>query len=204
MELNCGFPMAPLAAPISAARDPYGAMMAQEESAMAAATVFVPLEEYLRSSFSPDAEYIDGQIVERDPGLDDHSAWQMALCFWFHEQALRAGIRVRPALRVRVSADNILVPDVTLLDRARPAEPIATYPPVAVFEVLSPGDSLKKLMKKGALYETMGIRSILVLDPDGPAYRFHGGSLEPLAERAFVLEGSQARFDLDEIAKLVD
>ena len=30
--------------------------------AMAAATVFVPLEEYLRSSYSPDAEYVDGQI----------------------------------------------------------------------------------------------------------------------------------------------
>jgi hypothetical protein len=30
------------------------------------------------------------------------------------------------------------------------------------------------------------------------------GKLEALAERAFTLEGSQARFDLDEIAKLVD
>jgi len=32
---------------------------------MAAAPVFVPVEEYLQSSWSPDAEYIDGQIVER-------------------------------------------------------------------------------------------------------------------------------------------
>jgi Uma2 family endonuclease len=173
---------------------------------MAAATAVAPLEEYLRGSFSPDAEYIDGQIVEREStmGENQHSAWQKALVVWFEMQAARAGIRVRPELRVRVDPYCYLLPDVTLLDRARPVEPIATHPPVAVFEILSPGDSLKKLMKKGALYETMGIRSILVLDPDGPAWRFRGGSLEPLAERAFVLEGSQARFDLDEIAKLVD
>lgn len=173
---------------------------------MAAAPVFVPVEEYLRSSYSPDAEYIDGQVVEREStmGENDHSAWQGAICAWFHAQALKAGIRVRPEFRVQVDAYCFFVPDVTLLDRNLPIEPIATHPPLAVFEVLSPGDSLKKLMKKGERYEKMGIRTILVIDPDGPAYRFLAGRLEPLTERAFTLEGSEARFDLDEIAKLVD
>jgi len=32
---------------------------------MAAATTFVTVEEYLRSSFEPDAEYVDGEIEER-------------------------------------------------------------------------------------------------------------------------------------------
>ena len=32
---------------------------------MAAATTFISVEEYLRSSFEPDAEYVDGQIEER-------------------------------------------------------------------------------------------------------------------------------------------
>jgi Uma2 family endonuclease len=173
---------------------------------MAAAPVFVTVEEYLRSSYSPDAEYIDGQIVEREStmGENEHSAWQEAICAWFRAQAVSAGIRVRPELRVQVDAYSFLIPDVTLLDRSRPVEPIATHPPIAVIEVLSPGDSLKRLMKKGERYEKMGIRTILILDPEGPAYRFREGKLEPLAERAFTLEGSEARFDLDEIAKLVD
>ena len=49
---------------------------------MAAAPVFVPVEEYLQSSYSPDAEYIDGQIVEREStmGENEHSAWQAAIC----------------------------------------------------------------------------------------------------------------------------
>ena len=119
-------------------------------------------------------------------------------------QAARAGIRVRPELRVQVDAYSFLIPDVTLLDRSRPVESIATHPPIAVIEVLSPDDSLKRLMKKCERYEKMGIRSILIVDPEGPAYRFREGKLEPLAERAFVLEGSEAGFDLDEIVKLAD
>jgi Uma2 family endonuclease len=177
-----------------------------KESVMAAAPVFVPIEEYLANSYSPDAEYIDGQIVEREStmGENEHSAWQKALVVWFDLQAARTGIRVRPELRVQVDPHCFLIPDVTLLDRNRPLEPIATHPPVAVFEILSPGDSLKRLMKKCERYEKMGIQTILILDPDGPAYRFLAGRLEPLADRAFTLDGSQARFDLDEIVKLVD
>ena len=173
---------------------------------MAAALVFVPVEEYLQSSYSPDAEYIDGQIVAREStmGENEHSAWQEAICAWFRTQAVSAGIRVRPELRVQVDAYGFLIPDVTLLDRNLPAEPIATHPPVAVIEVLSPADQVGRVMKKGERYEKMGIRSILIVDPQGPAFRYREGKLEALAERALTLEGSEARFDLDEIAKLVD
>jgi Uma2 family endonuclease len=181
-------------------------MMACKESLMATAPVFVSVEEYLATSYSPDAEYIDGHIVEREStmGENEHSAWQKAIVVWFEMQAAKAGIRVRPELRVQVEVHCFLIPDVTLLDRSRPPEPYATHPPIAVFEVLSPGDSFKELMKKGDLYEKMGIRSILIIDPDGSAYRFRDAKLEPLAERRFTLEGSQAIFDLDEIGKLVD
>ncbi|MFZ1086993.1 MAG: Uma2 family endonuclease [Terracidiphilus sp.] len=171
---------------------------------MAAAPVFVPVEEYLQSSWSPDAEYIDGQIVERNRGDDAHSSWQGAILFWFNRQAVRAGIRVRPSLLMQADSNTFLIPDVTLLDRNLPAEPIATHPPVAVIEVLSPADQVGRVMKKGERYEKMGIRTILIVDPEGPAFRYREGKLEALAERAFTLEGSEALFDLDEIAKLVD
>jgi hypothetical protein len=54
------------------------------------------------------------------------------------------------------------------------------------------------------LYEQMGIQTILVIDPDGPKYQYVSGRLEQLQVRAFVLPGSTARFDLDEIEKLLD
>jgi Uma2 family endonuclease len=171
---------------------------------MAATSTFVSVEEYLRSSFEPDAEYEDGRIEERAVGENDHSAWQDAICAWFRQQAKEAQIRVRPELRVQVAPTSFLVPDVALLDRTRPIEKIASHPPVAVFEILSPTDTLKRVMAKCLLYERMGIQTILVIDPDGPKYQYLSGRLEQLQARVFVLPGSTARFDLDEIEKLLD
>jgi Uma2 family endonuclease len=171
---------------------------------MAATTTFISVEEYLRSSFEPDAEYVDGQIEERPMGENDHSAWQKALCVWFENQAKEAQIRVRPELRVQVAPTTFLVPDVALLDRNRPVEKIATYPPVAVFEILSPEDTFKRVTVKCGQYHRMGIQTILVIDPDGPTYQYSAGSLRELVDRAFDLPGSTARFDLDEIQRLLD
>jgi Uma2 family endonuclease len=105
---------------------------------------------------------------------------------------------------VQVAPTCFLVPDVTLLDRSLPIEQIVTHPPVAVFEILSPADTLKRVMANCGRYERMGIRTILVIDPDGPKYQFVAGRLEPLEARAFDIPGSSARFDLDEIEKLLD
>jgi Uma2 family endonuclease len=171
---------------------------------MASTTTFVSVEQYLRTSFDPDAEYVDGQIEERAVGENDHSAWQAAICAWFQQQTRQGGIRVRPELRVQVAPTCFLVPDVTILDRDRPHEKIATHPPVAVFEILSPTDTFKRVTAKCARYHAMGIRTILVIDPDGPKYRYSDGSLVQLETRAFDIPGSAARFDLDEIEKLLD
>jgi Uma2 family endonuclease len=171
---------------------------------MAAAMNYVSIEEYLNSSFEPDAEYVNGQIEERPVGENDHSAWQGAIYLWFQQQAQTGQIRVRPELRVQVAPDCFLVPDITILDRNRPIEQIVTHPPLAVFEILSPSDALKRVMTKCGNYEQMGIRTILVIDPDGPKYRYVAGRLEPLEVRAFDIPGCGARFDLDEIEKLID
>lgn len=172
--------------------------------ATAAQPTHVPLEVYLRTSYEPDAEYVDGVIEERPMGENEHSAWQHALELWFGQHAKEWGIRVRPELRVQVSISRFRVPDVAILDRNRPTERFATHPPIAVFEILSPEDSLNRMMTKLADYERMGIKTILLLDPQGRHYRYLGGSLEPLPAEPFDLPGSACRFDLAGIEKLLD
>jgi len=166
--------------------------------------MFVSVEEYLRSSFDPDAEYESGQIEERAVGGNDHSAWQDAILAWFRQQLQSGQIRVRPEQLIQVAPTSFLIPDVTLLDRNRPIEQIVTHPPVAVFEIISPTDAIRRMMVKCAEYERMGIQTILLIDPKGSMFRYRGGGLEPLKTRTFDLPGSTARFDLDEIEKLVD
>jgi Uma2 family endonuclease len=94
--------------------------------------------------------------------------------------------------------------DVPILDRNLPVEQIVTRPPIAVFEILSPEDSLMRMMAKLADYERMGIKTILVLDPNGSHFRYANGGLEPLPPEPFGLPGSSCRFDLAEIEKLLD
>ena len=137
-------------------------------------------------------------------GEYDHSSWQHAIELWIGQQARQWAVRVRPELRVQVSLNNFRVPDVVILDRNLPVEQVITHPPLAVIEILSPEDTLRRLMTKLRDYERMGIPTILVLDPLGEHYRFHEGRLEPLPAEPFNLPGSLCRFDLAEIVKLLD
>jgi len=74
-----------------------------------------------------------------------------------------------------------------------------------VIEILSPEDSLPRMLKKLREYEQMGIQTILILNPNGDEhYRFSAFGLTPLKETAFDLPGSACRFDLDEVKKLLD
>jgi Uma2 family endonuclease len=164
----------------------------------------VPIEVYLNGSYEPDAEYVDGEIEERPMGEYDHSSWQHAIELWFSEHAKEWGIRVRPELRIQVAVGNFRVPDVTVLDRSLPVEQVITHPPIAVFEILSPEDTLTCMMTKLGEYEQMGIPTILVLDPNGRNFRYSSGRLEPLPAEPFNLPGSLCRFDLAEIKKLLD
>jgi Uma2 family endonuclease len=167
-----------------------------------ATTTHVPVEVYLRSDYQPDAEYIDGVILERPMGEDDHSALQDAICAWFRQHSDEWNIRVRPELRVQVRPENYLVPDVTILDAANPKEKVATIPPLAVFEVLSPENKMAEMMRKFVLYRQMGIPQIWLIDPGNPAWqRFEDGKL--VARDTFSLPQRGIQFQMEEIGKLV-
>jgi len=152
----------------------------------------VPVEVYLKSSYEPDAEYVDGVIEERPMGEWDHSSWQHAIELWFAQHAKEWNIHVRPELRVQVQPGNFRVPDVTVTDRSLPVEQVITHPPIAVFEILSPEDTVTRMMTKLGEYERMGIQTILILDPNGKHFRYREGKLEPLPPEAFDLPGSVA------------
>ncbi len=92
----------------------------------------------------------------------------------------------------------------TVLDRNLPVEQIIARPPIAVIEILSPEDSLNRMMVKLADYERMGIQTILLLDPNGRHFRYCRGGLESLPPQPFEFPGSACRFDLAEIEKLLD
>ena len=165
-----------------------------------AVTTEVSIETYLRTAYEPDAEYVDGEIEERAIGEDNHSAWQIAIAYWFRMHAEQWNIRVRSELRVQTSETRFRVPDIAILDASLPREPIATHPPLGVFEILSPEDTHKRLMRKLGDYEQMGIPAIWVIDPDtGASERYEAGHL--VRREHFSLPGFE--FPMQAIADLV-
>ena len=165
----------------------------------------VPVEVYLRTVYEPDAEYVDGVIEERPMGEWRTADWQAAVLDFFRSRRVEWNIRAAAELRVQVAAGSFRVPDVTVTDRLRAVERIVTHAPIAVFEILSPEDTVSRLLVKLAEYERMGIQTILVLDPETRNHRrYVGGRLEPLPAEPFDLPGSSCRFDLAGIEKLLD
>ena len=169
---------------------------------MAAATL-ISVEEYLKTTADPDCEYVAGVLKERAVGELDHASWQKALVRWFGGREPEWGIRVYPELRVQTGPENFRVPDVTLLSRSAPREQIITHPPLAVFEILSPEDSMTRMLEKLADYERTGIKAIWMIEPKRQlCYRYRDGQLTPAT--VFELPGSDFRVPMAEIAALVD
>ncbi len=166
-------------------------------------TTYIPVEVYLRSSYEPDAEYVDGEIEERPMGEFDHALWQQAIQKWFWQHEKEWDIRGLPELRVQVAATRYRVPDVTVLDRNQPTEQIITRPPIAVFEVLSPEDSLQRLKRKLEDYRAMGIPEIWVIDPqDSTFYRY--ADLQLLRNDSFSHAEKGIVFDMNQLKNLLD
>ena len=170
---------------------------------MAANTNPISVEEYLKTTTDPDCEYVAGVLEERAVGEYDHATWQAMILGYFLAREKELGIVARAELRVQTGPDHFRVPDVTLLSRSAPREQIITHAPLAVFEILSPEDSMTRTLEKLADYEGMGIGAIWVIEPKTRSYlRYRQGEL--IHSPVFEFPGSTFRLALSEIAALVN
>jgi Uma2 family endonuclease len=137
---------------------------------MATVPSLVSLEEYMRTSYSPDCEYIDGLLVERNVGQGKHAYTQGMILQKLHEQITRRGLMALVELRVRVAPMRIRIPDVCVIDQL---EETVTIPPRLCVEVLSPDDRWNRVNASIRDYQTMGVPSVWIVDPySGRAWIF--------------------------------
>ena len=126
---------------------------------------FVSVREYLRTSYSPDCEYVDGRIVERNVGEKEHSLLQkyFTLLFGFNEAAW--GVVVYPELRTQVARAKFRIPDVLVVRAGVEFEHVLDQPPLIAIEILSPRDTLSGLQEKIDEYLEFEIEHIWIFDP---------------------------------------
>jgi Uma2 family endonuclease len=130
-----------------------------------AARTLISVEDYLATSYRPDCDYVDGEVVERNLGEWDHSSLQgrILVCLW--NRYYKDGIRVAPEQRVQVKPTRFRIPDVCVV-LGEPGEKILTKPPFLCIEVLSPEDRMSGIQERIADYLEMGVPHVWVLDPE--------------------------------------
>jgi Uma2 family endonuclease len=129
-----------------------------------ATAVQLSIGEYLRTSYRPDCEYIDGEVRERNVGKWEHSRIQYLLSLWFGSKESEWKVIGATEQRVRVSATRIRIPDVILVrDEHQPD--VTTEPPLLVVEILSPDDSYSDTEERAEDYFRMGVSTVWIIDP---------------------------------------
>ena len=77
----------------------------------------VPVEEYLRTSYEPDCEYVDGHLVERHVGEYFHSLLQSSIATSLVTRERERRFRAFIALRIKISDEpRYRIPDVCVKD----------------------------------------------------------------------------------------
>jgi Uma2 family endonuclease len=130
-----------------------------------AATTQIALSDYLHTSYRPDREYVDGQLQERNVGKTDHARVLALLAAWFVAHEDEWDVLVTTEQRVRVAANRVRIPDVTLVRPGALGEDVLSAPPLCVIEILSPDDSYSRTWEKSQDYRKMGIENIWLIDP---------------------------------------
>jgi Uma2 family endonuclease len=163
---------------------------------MASATQ-IPVAEYLKTSYRPDREYIDGEVRERNVGKWEHARVQFLLALWFGRHEAVWNVIGGTAERVRVSPMRVRVPDLVVV-RPGPQPDVLTAPPLLVVEILSPDDSYSDTEERARDYWAMGMKTVWIIDPKTRSGRMCSGA-EWVGARRLEVAGTAMFVDLDQL-----
>ena len=167
-----------------------------------ATSTLVPVSEYLATAYRPDCDYVDGQVQERNLGELDHSDLQRQLILLL---ANAKGIRVNPELRVQVSANRFRVPDLCVLSADAPREQVVRTAPLLCIEILSPEDTLSRMVERVHDFLNMGVRQVWIFDPRlRSAMVCEGAAMVEHTSGQLALPGTQVTVELSEVFRVLD
>jgi Uma2 family endonuclease len=170
-----------------------------------ATSTSIPLSEYLNTSYRPDCDYIDGEVKERTLGTRLHGFLQLILGALFNRNWRAWQIVAGTEIRVRVSATRVRIPDVCVLRRSDPQDPVVLVAPLICIEVLSPDDTLRSQRDRVDDYLAMGVEHIWLIDPvSRDAWIASPTGYEALTSGEFNVPGTPIRISLADIFAELD
>ena len=169
---------------------------------MSTALQTISIEEYLDTSYSPDREYIDGEVRERNVGTWEHSRVQALLAIWFGQHESQWGVMVSTEWRTRVSGTRVRIPDLVVV-RAGRQDSVLQTAPLLFIEILSPNDSYSDTERRASDYMVMGATAVWIVDPETSTGRMCQGDAWVRSSRLEV-PGTPVYVELDGIFADID
>jgi len=126
----------------------------------------ISLEEYLHTSYSPDVEYLDGVLVERNVGDHPHALLQTALAAYLHNRRKQWNIQACTELRIRIRGKRYRIPDVCVYTLPAPTERVPSRMPFLWIEILSPEDKILDIWSKASELIEAGVPNIWIINPN--------------------------------------
>ena len=163
------------------------------------------MDEYLRSSYRPDCDFVDDHLEERNLGEFEHSTIQIALGAWFFSHRGEWNIRVTSEYRTRVSKSRVRIPDVSVFLNDGLKEKVRTTPPLLCIEILSPEDRMPRVLKRLNDFLDMGVVHLWLIDPiEREAFIYDRAGLRLVDGPRLALPGSPIFLDLPELFSSLD
>lgn len=120
----------------------------------------------MRTSYSPDREYRDGVLIERNVGDINHSSVQGGLVQYCRNRGKQWKIQAFPELRIRVRAEWYPIPDVCLYELPAPQEKVPSRMPLLWIEILSDDDKMIDVWDKARQVVECGSPYFWVINPN--------------------------------------
>jgi Uma2 family endonuclease len=159
----------------------------------------ISVQEYLKTVYRPDCDYVDGVVEERNLGERDHSWIQGNLVAFFRSRFRETGIAALPEWRFQVKPTRFRVPDL-IVTRGKPEEQILTRPPLLCIEILSPEDTVSKTNTRVQEYLEAGTPVVWVIDPsDEIVWIYRKTGMDKLSDGAIKVDGTSMEIPLSEI-----
>ena len=130
-----------------------------------ATPVLIPVSEYLKTTYQPDCDYIDGEVRERNLGETAHGLLQGIFFSLFQANRRMWGMLPLLEQRVQTGATRFRIPDVCLVRPIDLTGPIVRKPPFLCVEILSSEDRLRRMQGRVDDYLTMGVEFVWLVDP---------------------------------------
>ena len=122
------------------------------------------VEEYLSTSYDPDVEYVDGELVDRTGGDTQHSRLLGLIGSYLCNREAEWGITGYIAVRTQVLPTRFRLPDICVVLGPEGDDQIIRTPPFLCIEILSKDDRAADIQEKIEEYLAFGVKYVWIIN----------------------------------------